>query len=246
MPSLFELIRSNYDNYPTADALGRPDGPFLDHVSLHRIVVTMGETLRSIGIERGDRIALSLPDALHAAVAFLAVATHAVCAPMNPRYRRAEIEFHLTDLGISALVVPEDEDSPALDVAARLGVWILRLACDERGRPVAAQSTGRCWRQSSSPASGPGFRGTRGHSAATEPPTVLVASMAVKRCLGSPSSPIARILDQPGLCPLRCDAESQRDLPGDNSEGLRAVIDRNSPAGRPGQWLHRPAIATIK
>jgi acyl-CoA synthetase (AMP-forming)/AMP-acid ligase II len=56
---------------------------------------------------------------------------------MNPRYRRAEIEFHLTDLGISALVVPEDEDSPALDVAARLGVWILRLACDERGLPVA-------------------------------------------------------------------------------------------------------------
>jgi hypothetical protein len=53
MPSLFELIRSNHDNYPTADALGRPDGPFLDHVSLHRIVVTMGETLRSIGIERG-------------------------------------------------------------------------------------------------------------------------------------------------------------------------------------------------
>jgi oxalate---CoA ligase len=137
MPSLFEFITVNCDNHPTAVALGRPGGPFLDHVSLHCIVVAMGETLRSIGIERGDRIALSLPDALHAAVAFLAVATYAACAPMNPRYRRAEIEFHLTDLGILALVVPEDEDSPALDVAARLGVWILRLTCDEQGLPVA-------------------------------------------------------------------------------------------------------------
>ena len=56
---------------------------------------------------------------------------------MNPRYRRAEIEFHLTDLGISALVVPEDEDPPALNVATQLGVQILRLACDERGLPAA-------------------------------------------------------------------------------------------------------------
>jgi acyl-CoA synthetase (AMP-forming)/AMP-acid ligase II len=137
MPSLFELITANCDNHPTAVALGRPDGPFLDHVSLHCIVVAMGDTLRSIGVERGDRIALSLPDALHAAVAFLAVATHAVCAPMNPRYRRGEIEFHLTDLGISAPVVPDDEDPPALDAAAQLGVSILRLVCDERGLPVA-------------------------------------------------------------------------------------------------------------
>lgn len=100
MSSLLELITANRDKYPTAVALGRPEGPFLDHTSLHHNVVTMGETLRSIGIERVDRIALSLPDSLQAAVAFLVAATHAVCAPMNPRFRRAEIEFHLTDLSI--------------------------------------------------------------------------------------------------------------------------------------------------
>jgi amino acid adenylation domain-containing protein len=137
MPGLLELIKANCRNDPTAAALGRPDGAFLDHTSLLCNVVAMGETLRSIGIERGDRIALSLPDALQAAVAFLAVATHSVCAPMNPRFRRAEIEFHLTDLSISALVVPEGEDPPALNVATRLGVQILRLACDKRGFPAA-------------------------------------------------------------------------------------------------------------
>src|SRR5450631_4469816 len=116
MLGLLELIKANCHNDPTAAALGRPDGAFLDHTSLLCNVVAMGETLRSIGIEREDRIALSLPDALQAAVAFLAVATHSVCAPMNPRFRRAEIEFHLTDLSISALVVPEGEDPPALNV----------------------------------------------------------------------------------------------------------------------------------
>ncbi|HEY4972798.1 MAG TPA: AMP-binding protein, partial [Steroidobacteraceae bacterium] len=97
----------------------------------------MGETLRSVGIHAADRIALCLPDALQAAVAFAAVASHAVCAPMNPRYRRDEIEFHLRDLGISALVVAEDEDPSAVNVATRLGIQILRLVCDERGLPAA-------------------------------------------------------------------------------------------------------------
>ncbi len=97
----------------------------------------MGETLRSAGVARADRVALWLPDAFHSAVAFIAVASHAVCAPMNPRYRRVEIEFHLKDLAISVLVVPEHENPPALDVATRLGLQILRLACDGQGLPVA-------------------------------------------------------------------------------------------------------------
>ena len=107
----------------------------------------MGETLRSEGIEKADRVALCLPDALHAAVAFIAVASHAVCAPMNPRYRRAEIEFHLKDLGISVLVVPEHEDHPALGAAAGFGLQILRLACDERGLPVALHPDGSAARR---------------------------------------------------------------------------------------------------
>jgi acyl-CoA synthetase (AMP-forming)/AMP-acid ligase II len=117
MPDLLKLIAANSAEHPTAVALGCPDGPFLDHAALHRLVLAMGETLRSVGIERGERIALCLPDALHAAVAFIAVATHAVCAPMNPRFRPVEIECHLVDLAISVLVVAENEDHPALDVA---------------------------------------------------------------------------------------------------------------------------------
>jgi syringomycin synthetase protein SyrE len=142
MSDLLELIAVNCTEHPTGAALGRPDGPFLDHAALYRIVLAMGETLRSAGIESGDRVALCLPDALHAAVAFIAVASHAVCAPMNPRYRRGEIEFHLKDLAISALVVPEHEDHPALGVASGLGLQILRLTCDERGLPVALHPEG--------------------------------------------------------------------------------------------------------
>jgi amino acid adenylation domain-containing protein len=140
MSDLLKLLAANSIEHSTAAALGRPDGPFLDHAALHRLVLVMGETLRSVGVERGERIALCLPDALHAAVAFIAVATHAVCAPMNPRFRPVEIEFHLEDLAISVLVVAENEEHPALAVATRLGVQILHLACDEQGLPVALRA----------------------------------------------------------------------------------------------------------
>jgi amino acid adenylation domain-containing protein len=142
MSNLLELVAANCTEHPAAAALGRPDGPFLECAALHRIVLAMGETLRSVGIGQGDRVALCLPDALHAAVAFIAVASHAVCAPMNHRYRRVEIEFHLKDLAIAALVVPEYEDHAALGVATGLGLQILRLVCDERGLPVALHPDG--------------------------------------------------------------------------------------------------------
>ncbi len=145
MSELLDLVTANRERRAAAPALGRPGRPFLDYASLHSVLLAMGETLGSLGLARGDRIALHLPDALQAAVAFLAVAARAVCAPMNPRYRPAEVDFHLADLDVSALVVPEGEDPPALDVAARLGVRVLRLTCDERGVPIAlrADSVGR-------------------------------------------------------------------------------------------------------
>jgi hypothetical protein len=40
-------------------------------------------------------------------------------------------------------------------------------------------------------------------------------ALTLKRCLASPSSPIARILDQPGLFLPRREIEGQRDLTSD-------------------------------
>ena len=51
------------------------------------------------------------------AVAFLAVATYATAAPLNPRYRADEFRFYLDDLGAKALLTQADDADAALEVA---------------------------------------------------------------------------------------------------------------------------------
>jgi acyl-CoA synthetase (AMP-forming)/AMP-acid ligase II len=61
------------------------------------------------------------------AVAFLAVASFAASAPLNPAYRADEFEFYLSDLGAKALIAAGGVDSPALAVAAKLGIPVITL-----------------------------------------------------------------------------------------------------------------------
>lgn len=65
------------------------------------------------------------------AAAFLGVAACAVCAPLNPSYRSGELEFYLADLAARAVIVPANEDSPAREVAAKLGLAVIDLALGE-------------------------------------------------------------------------------------------------------------------
>ena len=46
--------------------------------------------MKARGIGRGDRVAIVLPNGPEMAVAFLAVASCATCAPLNPAYRADE------------------------------------------------------------------------------------------------------------------------------------------------------------
>ena len=51
----------------------------------------------------------------------------ATTAPLNPAYRADELDFYLTDIGAKAILVAEDEAGPAVTVAERLGIGVLRL-----------------------------------------------------------------------------------------------------------------------
>ena len=79
------------------------------------------------GIGRGDRVAIVLPNGPEMATAFVAVAAAASTAPLNPAYRADELDFYLTDIGAKAILVAEDETGPAVAVAERLGIAVLRL-----------------------------------------------------------------------------------------------------------------------
>src|SRR6185295_14725693 len=74
-----------------------------------------------------DRVAMVLPDGAEAAVATIAVACHAACAPLNPAYRKAELEQYLAILKPRALLVPAGSGTPAIGVARALGITTLEL-----------------------------------------------------------------------------------------------------------------------
>ena len=101
----------------------------------HRVITDLNQ----VGISRGDRVAIVLPNGPEMAACLLAVAMGASCAPLNPNYRRSEFEFHLSDLAPRALIVEEGADLPAVAVAESLGIRVIRL------RPSTADAGGNLY-----------------------------------------------------------------------------------------------------
>jgi len=114
-----------------APAIRAPDGvkplTFRDLLALARRTV---ETLNSVGIGRGDRVAIVLHNGPEMASSFLCVAAGAATAPLNPAYRADELEFYLADLKAKALVLEAGVDSPARAAAKKLSIPVLELTAD--------------------------------------------------------------------------------------------------------------------
>ena len=96
----------------------------------------MDETARALtcaGIQRGDRVAVVMPNGAEMASLFLGVASVSTCAPLNPAYRKSEFEFYLSDLEPKLVIVDAALDSPVRDVATAMGIEIGELHCREAG-----------------------------------------------------------------------------------------------------------------
>jgi acyl-CoA synthetase (AMP-forming)/AMP-acid ligase II len=129
-PSIPGLLETRGRETPDAPAIEAPGRAALSYGGLARHLREVVARLNGLGVGRGDRVALALPNGPEAATAFLAVAAGATCAPLNPGYVAGEVEFYLDDLGAKALVVPSGADTPAVEVARRRGVRIIELRAD--------------------------------------------------------------------------------------------------------------------
>jgi acyl-CoA synthetase (AMP-forming)/AMP-acid ligase II len=110
-----------------AQAIGAPERSPLTHAGLRALAKRTVAALNAMGIGRGDRVAIVLPNGPEMAAAFITIACGAATAPLNPAYRGEEFDFYLSDLNAKALVVLDGMDSPALDVAAARSIPIVRL-----------------------------------------------------------------------------------------------------------------------
>jgi acyl-CoA synthetase (AMP-forming)/AMP-acid ligase II len=96
-------------------------------------VEEMANALASLGIEKGDRVATSLPNGLPTIVSFLAASIAGTAAPLNPGYREEEVSFYLEDTGAKVLLCPADGAAEARQAARARGVPVHSLEMDSTG-----------------------------------------------------------------------------------------------------------------
>jgi acyl-CoA synthetase (AMP-forming)/AMP-acid ligase II/acyl carrier protein len=83
--------------------------------------------LRSLGVRRGDRVAVALTDGPETAVAIIAVAAAAVCVPLNPDFTAEEWRRYFEDLQPAVLLTRMDIDSASRSVAHSLTIPVIDL-----------------------------------------------------------------------------------------------------------------------
>ncbi len=128
--TLLQLLANGAGDTP---AIGAPGRPWLTHGGLRTLAHRTIADLNAMGIGRGDRVALVLPNGPEAASAFIGIGCGATTAPLNPAYKMDEFAFYLGDLNARALVTQAGTDSPAREAAAVRGIPVIELVPDADG-----------------------------------------------------------------------------------------------------------------
>ena len=130
MGALKELIESSGSRAPERPALLAPGRPPLTYEDLHALVAQRAAELQATGLDPQSRVAIVAENGPEAATAFLAVASAAAAAPLNPAYSAHELDFYLEDLRAEAVVVSAAVTSPVREVAAQRGLRVIELIVD--------------------------------------------------------------------------------------------------------------------
>jgi acyl-CoA synthetase (AMP-forming)/AMP-acid ligase II/acyl carrier protein len=117
-----ELLDLHAAERPGALAVGDLERTSLTYRGLEELTRRVASQLSEIGLGRGDRVAIVLPNGPETATSFLAVTRLAIAAPLNPGLTRSELAFYLDDLDARAVIVAEDDTTDGSDAARELGI----------------------------------------------------------------------------------------------------------------------------
>jgi len=126
---------------PGAPAVVVPGGPRLTYQELRDEVRRGAEVLAGLGLRRDQAVGIVFENGPEAVVLFLAAATVAGAAPLNPTYTQAELRFYLEDVAAAALIVPPG-GAAAARAARPEGTVLLEAAVGADGR-LRIQAEGR-------------------------------------------------------------------------------------------------------
>src|SRR5215472_17535366 len=115
--TMLELIEEAAKLHGPSPALLAPDRLPLSYDALLRQLERAGALFAAIGLGRGQRIALALPDGPETAVAILSAMSWATGAPLNPAASEASCRALLERMRAAALVIAEGSEPPAARAA---------------------------------------------------------------------------------------------------------------------------------
>jgi len=118
-------------------ALVVPDaGVVLTYAQTATRIETLARRLAALGVRRGDRVALALPNGPDLVLLLLAItALGAAAAPLNPAYTEAEFGFFLTDIAPRLMLVPASGVAAATAAATATATQPIAVAGGADGPP---------------------------------------------------------------------------------------------------------------
>ncbi|WP_198970139.1 AMP-binding protein [Xylophilus sp. ASV27] len=119
LPQLLEEAFKAYAERPFSVCMDR----WMSYGELDRHSAALGAWLQSLGLERGARVAVMLPNVPQFAVAMAAVLRAGyTCVNVNPLYTARELRHQLSDSGASAIVILENFAHTLAEVVEQTGV----------------------------------------------------------------------------------------------------------------------------
>ncbi len=110
--SLVAMLRASVDSGPGAVAVAQVGGGSLSYSELWDRAACVAGGLRGLGVARGDRVAILLPNSLDWVLAFWGIQlAGAVAVPVNTRFKESEVDYVVSDSGAS-FVFRDGEELP--------------------------------------------------------------------------------------------------------------------------------------
>lgn len=126
-PTVPEVIAWWSRQTPGAPALLDLDGRVVTYGHLQRSIDAFRARLAALGIGRGGRVILALPDGVTAAMTGLAMIASAVAVPVNPGHAPAEAEPTVAAVNPALVVVAAGASTVYREAAAAAGAPVMEL-----------------------------------------------------------------------------------------------------------------------
>jgi acyl-CoA synthetase (AMP-forming)/AMP-acid ligase II len=108
--SLVHLLRGSAERDPAATALVMVGGPSMSYGELWEGAARVAGGLGNLGVQRGDRVAIRLPNGIDWVLAFFgAQLAGAVVVPVNTRFTEDEVSYVVEDSGAAFSFSPASE-----------------------------------------------------------------------------------------------------------------------------------------